>query len=199
MNQRERKRAAIIEAAIGEFLENGFQGSSMDAISARAEVSKRTVYNHFAGKEALFQAIVLQLFQLSAEQQDYSYHCDISLEQQLTAIAQRKIEMFRDEHMHGLVRVIFAECIHSPHLISEALQQFQEQEQGLDSWISAAITDGRFKKTDPHYTAEQFMGLIKSVTFWPQLLMGQPMPDEQKCQLIIKDSVTMFLNYYAKH
>lgn len=198
MNQRERKRAAIIEAAIGEFIENGFQGSSMDAISARAEVSKRTVYNHFAGKEALFQAIVLQLFQLNAEQQDFSYYPDRSLEQQLTTIAERKIEMMKDAHMNSLVRVIFAECIHAPQLISEALQQYQEQEQGLDSWISAAIKAGKLKQTDPHFAAEQFMGLIKSVTFWPQLLMNQPLPAPEQCVQIISDSVGMFLNYYQK-
>lgn len=196
MNQRERKQAAILAAAISEFQEKGFQGSSMDAISLRAKVSKRTVYNHFENKEALFQVMVQQLFELSAEQQDYRYYADQSLKQQLSTIAERKIKLFNDPHMNNLVRVIFSECIHSPTLVQDALQKFQQQELGLESWISAAIADNRLKEVDPHYASEQFMGLIKSVTFWPQLLMNQPLPEAQQCQKIIDDSVSMFLNFY---
>ena len=69
MNQSERKRQAILNAAISEFLANGFRGSSMDAISTRAEVSKRTVYNHFESKEALFQAIVMEMFRYVQDEQ----------------------------------------------------------------------------------------------------------------------------------
>ena len=52
------KRAQIIEAAVSEFQELGFTGASMDRVAARADVSKRTVYNHFESKEALFRAIL---------------------------------------------------------------------------------------------------------------------------------------------
>lgn len=50
----DRKRVAIIDAAIEEFLAAGYDATSMDRIAARANVSKRTVYNHFPSKEALF-------------------------------------------------------------------------------------------------------------------------------------------------
>lgn len=198
MNQRERKRAAIINAAISEFIENGFKGSSMDAISARAEVSKRTVYNHFENKELLFQAIVMELFRLSSEQVDYRYDPDSPLEAQLSQIARNKINLFSDSHMLSLVKVIFAECMHSPHLIEEALTQYQQQEQGLDNWISAAIADGKLKQVEPSYAAEQFMGLLKSTTFWPQILMNQAAPSSDFAEKVVSDSVAMFLNYYRK-
>ncbi len=54
-----RKRRDIIEAATGLFLRHGYLGTSMDQIAAAAEVSKPTVYKHFADKEQLFTAIVL--------------------------------------------------------------------------------------------------------------------------------------------
>ena len=41
----DRKREAIIQAAIAEFRANGFDITSMDKIAATAGVSKRTVYN----------------------------------------------------------------------------------------------------------------------------------------------------------
>src|SRR5215469_5721913 len=52
------KRQAIIDAAQRVFLDQGFAGSSVDAIAAAAGVSKQTIYNHFGDKEALFRAVV---------------------------------------------------------------------------------------------------------------------------------------------
>src|SRR5579859_7685368 len=54
----EQKRRSILEAATELFLGQGFLGTSMDEVAARAAVSKRTVYNQFESKEALFVAIV---------------------------------------------------------------------------------------------------------------------------------------------
>jgi TetR/AcrR family transcriptional regulator, mexJK operon transcriptional repressor len=54
----ERKRQAILEAATEIFLRQGFLGTNMDEVAARAAVSKQTVYKQFASKEALFLAIV---------------------------------------------------------------------------------------------------------------------------------------------
>ncbi len=48
------KRASILEAAKRLFLEQGYQGVSMDQIATAAGVSKLTVYSHFGDKETLF-------------------------------------------------------------------------------------------------------------------------------------------------
>ena len=54
----DRKREAIVQAAIAEFRANGFDATSVDKVAARAEVSKRTLYNHFPSKDALFAEIL---------------------------------------------------------------------------------------------------------------------------------------------
>ncbi|RYJ28967.1 TetR-family transcriptional regulator [Streptomyces sp. L-9-10] len=53
-----RKRAAILSAARELFLADGFDRTSVDAVAARAEVSKRTVYDYFGDKQTLLQAVV---------------------------------------------------------------------------------------------------------------------------------------------
>ncbi|MEV7869474.1 TetR/AcrR family transcriptional regulator [Streptomyces sp. NPDC088124] len=52
------KRAAILSAARELFLTDGFDRTSVDAVAARAEVSKRTVYDYFGDKQTLLRAVV---------------------------------------------------------------------------------------------------------------------------------------------
>lgn len=51
-------REHILDTAKLAFLEDGFERTSMDAIAARAETSKRSLYAHFPTKDALFVAVV---------------------------------------------------------------------------------------------------------------------------------------------
>lgn len=53
-----RKRRAMIDAALAEFLAEGYSAASMEAITQRSGVSKATVYKHFGSKERLFLAVV---------------------------------------------------------------------------------------------------------------------------------------------
>ncbi|HIJ39169.1 MAG TPA: TetR/AcrR family transcriptional regulator [Rhodospirillaceae bacterium] len=54
------KRQSILAAARQIFLENGYGKASMDAVAARAAVSKATIYAHFSSKRVLFEAIIGQ-------------------------------------------------------------------------------------------------------------------------------------------
>ena len=73
----DRKRAAILEAAVAEFRSNGFEVTSMDRIAETAGVSKRTVYNHFPSKEALFAEILTQLWKSSLAGVDLTYRTKV--------------------------------------------------------------------------------------------------------------------------
>src|SRR5215469_4754060 len=87
----DRKRAAIVAAAIDEFLAAGFDATSMDRIAASASVSKRTVYNHFPSKEALFAAILRQLWDASAGGDTPAYRAREPLRAQLIELLLRKL------------------------------------------------------------------------------------------------------------
>jgi AcrR family transcriptional regulator len=52
------RREQLIEIARGLFAERGFDGTSIEEIAARAEVSKPVVYEHFGGKEGLYAVVV---------------------------------------------------------------------------------------------------------------------------------------------
>lgn len=51
------KRGQFLQAAKLEFLENGYEATSMDAVAKRAGTTKRTLYAYFSNKEALYHDI----------------------------------------------------------------------------------------------------------------------------------------------
>ena len=193
----ERKRAAIVDAALREFREKGFQATSMDALSARAGVSKRTVYNHFPSKEALFHELVQQMFNFVSDHSILSYSAEQTLADQLTRFARSELALFQSTRFQDLAKVLLVECVHSPDLADETRTRFEQQEKGLDNWLVDAIADGRLKPVDASYAANQFIGVLKASLFWPQLLMNLPLPTEEQCTYIINDSVQMFLTHHA--
>jgi TetR/AcrR family transcriptional regulator, mexJK operon transcriptional repressor len=56
------KRVAIARAALHLFARDGYERTSVDAIAAEADVSKRTVYNHYGDKEKLFLSVVEEMY-----------------------------------------------------------------------------------------------------------------------------------------
>ena len=53
-----RSRAAVVDAARTLFLRKGYAGTTMEEIAALAGLTKRTVYNNYGDKDALFRQIV---------------------------------------------------------------------------------------------------------------------------------------------
>lgn len=52
------RREQLIEIARALFAQRGFEGTSIEEIASRAEVSKPIVYEHFGGKEGLYAVVV---------------------------------------------------------------------------------------------------------------------------------------------
>src|SRR6266700_2564653 len=52
------RRAAIIDAALEEFIARGFTATRLDDIARRAGVAKGTIYLHFRDKESMFEELI---------------------------------------------------------------------------------------------------------------------------------------------
>ncbi|SFD73327.1 TetR/AcrR family transcriptional regulator [Paracidovorax konjaci] len=195
----DRKREAIVQAAIAEFREHGFTGTSMDRVAAAADVSKRTVYNHFPSKDELFAAILDQLWSRSQSQAEVVHDPDRPLRPQLLELIGQKMQLFTDASFMDLSRVVMAEMLHTPARALEMSARLSEKEKSLPAWIRAAQQAGRLRAdVDPLYAARQLMGLLKTNAFWPQLAMGQPPLDETQQAQVLADAVDMFLGFYGR-
>ena len=52
------RRTQLLEIARATFAQHGYEATSIEAIAARAKVSKPIVYEHFGGKEGLYAVLV---------------------------------------------------------------------------------------------------------------------------------------------
>lgn len=189
----EQKRQAILAAALVEFEARGFGATSMDRIAATAHVSKRTVYNHFASKDDLFDAIAAQLIEQVQHVGDHPYDPTRPADSQLRAIAAQVMDMFATPSFLTLARVTLVEFLRSPDLAGRTYALFRERHTGLARWLDAARHDGRLEIDDPVWAADQLLGLINAFALWPQLLGGQPVPDQAQRARILDSTLNMFL------
>lgn len=191
----ERKRAAIIEAATQEFRTAGFEHTSMDSIAQRAGVSKRTVYNHFPSKEDLFAAIIQALKDRCNDVTQHEFDPEAPLDEQLTEIGRCAISFFASEEFQCLARVLLPRLLQSPELARTVMGA---PHSGIVNWIEAAQAAGRLDVPNPKWAGRQFLGLLNSVVFWPQLISGEEPLSEADREAVLADAVATFLARYTQ-
>lgn len=190
----EQKRQAVLDAAVAEFQRCGFSGASMDAIAELAQVSKRTVYNHFASKEILFEQATVLLWSRSKSAATVPFDAKRPLADQLAQIARQSWAYYQQDDFIELARVVMAEYIRQPERAVAAMTQLEQQEGGLESWLKAATAAGLLQIPDLKLAASQFWGLFKTFSFWPKVFQLGSYDGQQ--QQIIDSNVAMFLALY---
>ncbi|MBW2509887.1 MAG: TetR/AcrR family transcriptional regulator [Deltaproteobacteria bacterium] len=188
------KRDSILEAAIRAFRDVGYECTSMDRIAELAGASKRTVYNHFGSKEALFEAVVARLFEAAAALKNVEWDPERPLEAQLADFARAKTMIAEDDASRCLARVVLGVFIRQPELINEVLVRSTENENALVIWLEKADAAGRLSVPNPELAASMFWAMASGALFWPQLLKGPLDPEERS--LIMGEVVETFLARY---
>lgn len=194
----DRKRDAIVQAAIVEFRANGFEATSVDKVAARAEVSKRTLYNHFPSKDELFAAILHVLWESSASALQRAYDPARPLREQLLELLQGKLAMLSDDNFLALARVAIAAGLHSPERAQEMVARIGEKEGGMLEWVRAAQKHGALKAGDAAQAVKQLESLVKGVAFWPQVAMGQPRLAPAAQKKLAAATADLFLACYGE-
>lgn len=167
----EPKRLAIVEAAIREFLDQGFAATSMDAIAARAGVSKRTVYNHYPAKLDLFRAVVAGLYEGLEAPERTGLGADQPPDQALPAFARAVLAHLRRPDNMALLRLVIAERHRVPELgLGEQAGGRGPALATLEAYLADQDRRGTLKVPRPRLAAQQFLGGIKEGVYWPALL-----------------------------
>lgn len=191
------KRIAILQAAAAQFLARGYESTSMDSISATAQVSKRTVYKHFPSKDVLFAQTLIELIDRNSEADEAPYQSDQPLRGQLVELLRLKTSSMAEQVFLDLSKVAIGEAIKGPDHAHALLARLSEREAGVGDWIRLALEDGKLKPCEPHIAAMLLQGPVKAVAFWPQILKGAPPLSTSARFELVDTAVDMFLGQFA--
>ncbi|MDD9901976.1 MAG: TetR/AcrR family transcriptional regulator [Rhodospirillaceae bacterium] len=190
---RDKKRQAIIEAAIAEFQEQGFLGAKTTNIAKRASVSSRTLYNHFPSKEDLFDAIAEIMMARNSTMAPVPYDPDRPLKQQLSEALETYVGVITESQTIGLNRMVISELLRDLKRSQAFFSEMATHDYPITQLIADAMDAGVLRRADPNYAASQLLGLVKTFFFWPEFFLGS----KQDTSGIMEDCVAMFLNHYA--
>jgi AcrR family transcriptional regulator len=195
------KHRAITDAARTVFGRDGYVRTSIDAIAAEAGVSTRTIYNHFAGKEQLFSAVL----HASAAQVADGFLDTVEreltgadLERDLIALGHAFAAQSTafPEHF-AMVRQIRAEAPHFPRAIIDAWQQAGPlRVQGeVARRLRQLAADGLLRICDPSRAAIHFSALVTAGI--PIRPYDSSALSERQTRDIVTAGVDAFLNGYG--
>lgn len=162
------KRAAILEGAIKVFTKNGFDASSMDHIAEVAGVSKRTVYNHFPSKEALFQSIVADFLKQRDVIKPMKYTSALSLEEQMKEFARAELFLIDDPVRRGLSKLFTSVFLMDVDFGRKTRSQYEPHKEFI-VWLNSAKEDHKLSFQSPELTARLFYGMVEGCLTYPAL------------------------------
>ncbi|KJE22373.1 transcriptional regulator, TetR family [Frankia torreyi] len=120
------KRAAILDAALRVFVQEGYGLARVETIAERAGVAKPTVYNHFRDKENLFRTVILDGAQRTGDRivaaLDLLPDDGADLAGALTRVARNVIDCQLNDEGWALQRLMYAEAARFPDLFDDALR-----------------------------------------------------------------------------
>ncbi|MBQ4890311.1 TetR/AcrR family transcriptional regulator [Shewanella sp. MMG014] len=196
MTLSQKKRAAIINAAKVTFTEFGVAATSMDKLAEVAGVSKRTVYNHFATKEAIVMNLIADLWDRSFKHNVAEYQSNTPLLEQLSEVVFKEINFISSHEYIELTRMAIGHFFYTPESMNQEFQRVKKQESATMRWIRAAMADKKISVTNEELALQQIHSLIKGSCFWPQVMQFADRLNHNEQQEIANEVAKMFLCRY---
>jgi TetR/AcrR family transcriptional regulator, mexJK operon transcriptional repressor len=197
------KRRAILGAATEIFLRDGYLGASMDEIAAISEVSKQTVYKHFASKEALFVEIVGAMTNAAGD----AVHIEAdepttraALAPFLEAYAYRQLSVVLTPRIMQLRRLVIGEVARFPELARVLYERGPMRAiVQLAKMFERLAARGLLRVGDPVQAASHFNWLVMAAPLNQAMLLGDdgiPKPAELRREAA--EGVRVFLAAYGR-
>ncbi len=149
----------IVETAATLFLRDGYAATSIEAIAAAAGVSKRTFYARFAGKDAVFIAVIRRLIQDWLTGFEDSMEQAKTPEEALLTAARRMLAIALTPAALALHALVTAEIMRFPAMAAAL------REGGTDGGITRLTAlllayAPHLTQAEAAFAAEQFQNMI---------------------------------------
>ena len=196
------KRRAILDAATDVFLSHGYLGTSMDEVATRAAVSKQTVYQHFASKEALFVEIVTSMTDEAGNEvleAAPAVAAGRDVEAYLRNYAYQQLSVVLTPRLMQLRRLVIGEVSRFPELARVLHERGPQRAiEALAVTFTALADRGLLAIAEPLAAASQFNWLVMAAPLNLAMLLGDSaIPKRSALRQHASDSVGLFLASYG--
>jgi TetR/AcrR family transcriptional repressor of mexJK operon len=193
----DQKRQQILNAAADLFTTQGYANTSLEQVAESANVSKQTIYSHFAGKADLLQEGVKRRCmegQLTAEQLDLSP----PPEEFLPLFAERFIGILQQDTSLRMYRLCLSEGERYPELGAAFFESGPKLVMdALALYLTQAHDKQQLQVEHPQLASAQFLFMVRGLPIDSALLNLPEPPFEISNQLYIEQCCAMFLRAYA--
>ncbi|RMD90056.1 MAG: TetR family transcriptional regulator [Alphaproteobacteria bacterium] len=191
------KARAILEAAAGLFLSQGFERTSMDDIAAAAGVSKQTVYGHYKSKEGLFRAVIADRVSAYFPQHPIRHAHAQPLAEMLETMGRQYMRLILSAEAAAMFRILAANASSHPKMVALFFEEGPARlMQAIEEPIRRAAKTGLIDCPDPAEGCATFCTLLRGDLFL-QAVLGLLGPvDEALITDHVARSVRQFLAIY---
>ena len=160
--QAEARHEELLDAALEEFLEHGFELTTIEMIAARINMTKRTVYARYTDKASLFRGAV----QRAIERQIVPQHVLEDFDQgdlaaTLELVARLRIGQVMTPNGLRLQRIINTESYRFPGIFTDNFEQSAKPVLDFVAGVlDRAIAAGQIAPTDAGFAASAFMSMV---------------------------------------
>jgi AcrR family transcriptional regulator len=181
-------RERILAEALGLFAQNGYGGASMRELARRVGVRESSLYNHFAGKAAILEAIVSEHGPASsASRLEAPRYRQLS--KQPAAFCRRfaldLVDQWSDPREHQFQKVITAERNRVPGVRAKFADQFYSREQRLmTDYFRGFALAGLISTTDPREAGRLFSAGLIYIRLEHYVMGAQASPREKVIEAI---------------
>ncbi len=191
------KNTAILSAASQLFMENGFDGTSMDEVAKRAGVSKQTVYSHFANKEQLFSASIRCKIEEYFPERALQGVPDHTLEEDLRAVCRTHCDLLVSDDAIAMFRVLTGAAAKSSNLAKIFWEAGPaEMLSKLVDFVQSWVDRGELDIEKPERAAMQLISLLKGGVHFKLSIGLIDHVSDADIDAHVDDCVTAFLKLY---
>lgn len=192
--RQDERREKILQAATEVFLRSGFAGASIDEVIAKVGGSKRTIYDYFGNKEALFAAIVQELPTPALPPLDAKGFRAQDLETVLHEVGRRYLDVIMSPAALALYRTMVAEGLRFPELAKAFFESGPGRaSSSLGALLKQRRADWRIDIDDCDRAAEQFLGMIRDDLHLRVVLGLRKPPGPKEAERTVAQAVATFV------
>lgn len=192
------KRALILKAAGKMFVKQGYSAVSMDAIADAVPVSKRTLYNHFNDKKALFTAVMQSRCQQVFVMLEQNLTDVKGVERVLSDVGAKFLDIVLDTDAVDMYRTIITESQHFPELGKLFYDSGPKRTRALMSdYLKKVDEAGILEVPQQEMAASIFVGMLLNRVQMQCLLGVKKQVTGAERVEIIRYAVTVFLRAHA--